>query len=84
VRPWEEANYVDPVTGGSWLAGFAPVGATGFVVSVATPRAKALGASERHIDALWCYAVMLNLGFLILGGVALRASLRDVPPGSRS
>jgi len=84
VRPWQEANYVDPVAGGSWLAGFAPVGATGFVVSVATPRAKALGASERHIDALWRYALMLNLGFLLLGSVALRASLRDVPPGARS
>jgi hypothetical protein len=84
VRPWEEPDYVDPVIGGRWLAGFAPVGATGFVVSVATPRAKALGASERHIDELWRYALMLNLGFLILAGVALRASLRDVPPGSRS
>jgi len=84
VRPWEEPNYVDPVVGGRWLAGFAPVGATGFVVSVATPRAKALGASERHIDALWRYALMLNLGFLLLGIVALRASLRDVPPGARS
>jgi eukaryotic-like serine/threonine-protein kinase len=84
VRPWEEPDYVDPIIGGRWLAGFAPVGATGFVVSVATPRDKALGASERHIDELWRYALMLNLGFLILAGVALRASLRDVPPGSRS
>ena len=80
VRPWEEANYVDPVTGDQRLAGFAPVGATGFVVSVSTPRAKALGASERHIDALWRYAAMLNLGFLLLGGVALWANLRDRPP----
>jgi hypothetical protein len=80
VRPWEERNYVDPVTGDQRLAGFAPVGATGFVVSVSTPRAKALGASERHIDALWRYAVMLNLGFLLLGGAALWANLRDRPP----
>lgn len=84
VRPWEEASYIDPVTGDRSLAGFAPVGATGFVVSVSTPRSKALGASERHIDALWRYAALLNLGFLLLGGVALWGSLRDVPPGSRS
>jgi serine/threonine protein kinase len=84
VRPWEEPNYVDPVNGDRRLAGFAPVGATGFVVSVSTPRDKALGASSRHIDALWRYAAMLNLGFLILGGVALWGSLRDAPPGSRS
>jgi serine/threonine-protein kinase len=83
VRPWEEASYLDPVTGDRRLAGFAPVGATGFVVSVSTPRSKALGASERHIQALWRYAAMLNLGFLLLGGVALWGSLRDVPPGSR-
>lgn len=83
LRPWEEADYVDPVTGDRRLAGFAPVGATGFVVSVSTPRSKALGASERHIEALWRYAAMLNLGFLLLGGVALWGSLRDVPPGSR-
>lgn len=84
VRPWEEAEYVDPVTGGRWLAGFAPVGVTGFVVAVATPREKALGASERHIDALQRYAILLNLGFLLLGGVALYASLRNVGPGTRS
>jgi len=80
VRPFEEANYVDPVTGDRRLAGFAPVGATGFVVAVSTPRAKALGASERHIDALWRYAAMLNLGFLLLGGAAVWANLRDRPP----
>jgi serine/threonine-protein kinase len=84
VRPWEDADYVDPVSGEQRLAGFAPVGATGFVVAVSTPKDKALGASERHVDALWRYAAMLNLGFLILVGVALRASLRDVPSSSRS
>ncbi|HYQ42196.1 MAG TPA: protein kinase [Polyangiaceae bacterium] len=83
VRPWEEASYIDPVVGGNWLAGFAPVGTSGFVVSVATPRATALGAAERHTGALWRYALMLNLGFTLLGAVALRASLRDIPPGSR-
>jgi eukaryotic-like serine/threonine-protein kinase len=83
VRPWEEASYVDPVTGDRRLAGFAPVGATGFVVAVSTPRARALGASERHIQGLWRYAAMLNLGFLLLGSVALWGSLRDIPPGSR-
>lgn len=59
------------------------MGKTGFVVAVSTPRAKALGAWERHIEALRCYALMLNLGFLILLCVALRASLRDTPASGR-
>jgi eukaryotic-like serine/threonine-protein kinase len=84
VRPWEEAHYVDPVTNDQRLAGFAPVGATGFVVGVSTPREKALGASERHVDSLMRYASMLNLGFALLAGVALWASLRDAAQGSRS
>lgn len=84
VRPWEEADYVDPVTHEERLAGFAPVGKTGFVVAVSTPRGKVLGASQGQLDALWQYAVMLNLGFLILVGVGLRASLRDAVPTHRS
>jgi hypothetical protein len=80
---WEEPNYVDPITGDERLAGFAPVGKTGFVVAVSTPRAKALGACERHLEALRRYALMLNLGFVMLIGVALRASLRDTPPSGR-
>jgi hypothetical protein len=84
VRPWEEPDYVDPVTGDQRLAGFAAVGATGFVVCVSTPREKALSASERHIDGLWRYAGILNLGFALLGGVALWASLRGGAPASRS
>jgi hypothetical protein len=83
VRPWEEADYIDPVTLERRLAGFAPVGGTGFVVAVSTPKDKVLGANEGHIDALFRYAAMLNLGFLILVGVALRASLRDAAPGQR-
>jgi tRNA A-37 threonylcarbamoyl transferase component Bud32 len=84
VRPWEEADYVDPVTREPRLAGFAPVGNTGFVVGVSTPKEGAFGANDGHVDALFRYAAMLNLGFLILVGVALRASLRDGVPRQRS
>lgn len=84
VAPWEEPHYVDPVTGDQRLAGFAAVGATGFVVSVSTPREKALEASERHTDNLWLYAGILNFGFSLLGAVALWSSLRGSAPGSRS
>jgi eukaryotic-like serine/threonine-protein kinase len=83
VRPLEEADYVDPVTLETRLAGFAPVGRTGFVVAVSTPKDRALLANRGRMDALWQYAVMLNLGFLILVGVALRASLRDTVPARR-
>lgn len=76
-RPVEEANYVDPITGDTRLAGFAPVGSTGFVVAVSTPRAQALGIHERHRDARSRYAAMLNLGFLILGVVAVWGTLKE-------
>lgn len=77
VRPYEDGRYVDPVTGDQRLAGFAPVGATGFVVAVSTPRDRALGTSQRHVEAFWKYASLLNLGFLILAAVAVGGSLRD-------
>ncbi len=35
--PLRKADYVDPLLGDSWLAAFAPVGATGYVVLVQTP-----------------------------------------------
>ncbi|MEN9578386.1 MAG: hypothetical protein RJA70_1395 [Pseudomonadota bacterium] len=76
VKPLEEANYTDPVTLDSRLAGFAPVGSTGFVVAVSTPRERALGSSQRHIETLWKYAGLLNLGFIILAVVAVSGSLR--------
>ena len=42
VRPLTERSYRDPVPGfaGEWLAALAPVGKTGFVVLVQTPRPK--------------------------------------------
>jgi eukaryotic-like serine/threonine-protein kinase len=80
VRPYERADYVDPVTGDPRLVGFAPVGATGFVVAVSTPRERALGTSQRHVEALWKYAGLLNLGFAILTVVAVGGSLRDNRP----
>jgi hypothetical protein len=82
-RPVEDANYVDPITGDTRLAGFAPVGSTGFVVAVSTPRSQALGTHERHRDARTRYAAMLNLGFLLLGVVAVWGTLKEsrTPPG---
>lgn len=35
--PLRRAGYLDPLLGGQWLAAFAPVGATGYVVLVQTP-----------------------------------------------
>lgn len=76
VRPFEAADYIDPITHDHRLAGFAPVGSTGFVVAVSTPREQALGASQRHVETLWKYAGLLNLGFVILAAVAVWGSLR--------
>jgi serine/threonine protein kinase len=77
VRPWEEPDYVDPVTNEPRLAGFAPVGATGFIVGVSTPREAATESNQRHRQALTLYAVLLNLGFLLLGLVAVWATIRE-------
>jgi serine/threonine-protein kinase len=84
VRPWEEPNYIDPVTGEQRLAAFAPVGKTGFIVAVSTPRARAFGASERHVQDLWRCAAVLGLGLVMGVFVALRASLRGLAPEKRS
>jgi hypothetical protein len=80
LPPWEDATYVDPVTRDPRLAGFAPVGKTGFVVVVSTPKAEALRASTQHVGSLVLYAGLLNLGFVVLGAVALWITLRSARP----
>jgi eukaryotic-like serine/threonine-protein kinase len=54
VRPHQEAEYEDPVRGfeGSWLAAFAPVGGTGYVVAVQSPRTDLLEALYRFLARL--------------------------------
>jgi hypothetical protein len=74
---WEEPDYFDPVDRTSKVAGFAPVGATGYVVGVATPLSRALGPNQRHIDSLVGAMTLLNLGFLLVALVAVGATLRE-------
>lgn len=49
VRPHQETYYEDPVRGfdGTWLAAFAPVGGTGYVMAVQSPRPDLLAAMRR-------------------------------------
>ena len=44
--PLQSADYVDPLLGGRWLAAFAPVGATGYVVLVQTRDSVAIRPSN--------------------------------------
>jgi hypothetical protein len=44
--PVQRVDYVDPLLGGQWLAAFAPVGATGYVVIVQTRDAVAIRPSN--------------------------------------
>jgi len=44
--PLQRADYVDPLLGGRWLAAFAPVGATGYVVLVQTRDSVAIRPSN--------------------------------------
>jgi hypothetical protein len=78
ARPVEHDNYRDLLSDPDerWLAGFASVGQTGYVVAVATPYERALRPNEELIDSLSTYAGILNLSFLVIAGVAVWASLR--------
>jgi hypothetical protein len=44
--PFSRDDYQDPLLGGQWLAAFAPVGATGYVVLVQTRDAVAIRPSN--------------------------------------
>jgi len=63
--PHQRADYVDPLLGGRWLAAFAPVGATGYVVLVQTRDTVA----TRPIKVLWQLAV----GLAVAWGASLLA-----------
>jgi hypothetical protein len=86
ARPLEDDNYRDPLSDprDRWLAGFAPVGKTGYVTVVATPQRTALGPSQRLIESLSTYGGLLNLSFLLLAAVAVAASLREPKASDRS
>jgi hypothetical protein len=84
IRPLV-ADYVDPVSHIASIGAFAPVGRTGLVVVVATPRSAVRELTDRMLRKARAYlgAPML-LGVLLLG--ALLASLRLYRPkaaGSR-
>jgi hypothetical protein len=67
---------LDPVTKQHQLAGFAPVGSTGYVVAVGTPHATALGANQRHVDSLFRSLLVLNFGFLLVVFIGIWAKLK--------
>jgi eukaryotic-like serine/threonine-protein kinase len=60
--PLQRANYVDPILGGRWLAAFAPVGATGYVVLVQTRDDLAI----RPSNGLWRTGLGLAFGSALL------------------
>jgi hypothetical protein len=65
VRPLEVPDYRDPIPGfeGRWVAAFAPVGRTGFVVLVETPRPDAVGGAVALVPTL-AVSIMGVLGLL--------------------
>ncbi|HET9955100.1 MAG TPA: hypothetical protein VFQ61_11385, partial [Polyangiaceae bacterium] len=63
--PYQRADHVDPLLGGRWLAAFAPVGATGYVVLVQTRDDLAV----RPSNGLWRTGFVLAFGSAALLGV---------------
>jgi serine/threonine-protein kinase len=76
VEPQLIADYRDPVAGGDqqWLAAFAPVGQTGYVVVVQTTRDAVL-AQNRSLSR----KLFINAGIPLALGVALLALLARLP-----
>lgn len=56
--PLQRGGHVDPILGGRWLAAFAPVGATGYVVLVQTRDDLAI----RPSNGLWRTGLLLAIG----------------------
>ncbi|HEX2736192.1 MAG TPA: serine/threonine protein kinase [Polyangiaceae bacterium] len=77
VRPVTDTDFIDPVTSQRSIAAFAPVGATGYVVAVSTPKERLERGSRSRSDALIFSVGLLNLGLLLLGAVALGARLDE-------
>jgi hypothetical protein len=59
--PLQRRDYVDPLLGDRWLAAFAPVGATGYLVLVQTRDAVAIRPSEGSSRIGWALAVSSGL-----------------------
>jgi serine/threonine protein kinase len=76
--PYRSDNYRDPVPGFTepGLAGFAPVGRTGYVVAVYTPKSKALRTLEQLKQTQLLWTLILNGGLLLLISVGIATSLR--------
>ena len=78
ARPFRSDDYRDPVPGFTepGLAGFAPVGRTGYVVAVYTPKSKALRTLEQLKQTQVTWTVTLNGGLLLLISVGIATSFR--------
>lgn len=72
-----EADYRDPVPGfgGRWLAGFAVVTGTRYVVVVQSSAERALGPTRRFLSSLTRYATVLHAAILVLALWAIGATL---------
>jgi hypothetical protein len=77
TQPYRTDDYNDPVPGfpDAGLAGFAPVGRTGYVVAVYTPKSPALRALEQLKRTQLTWTLILAGGALLLISVWL-AKLR--------
>jgi hypothetical protein len=78
--PCRTDNYRDPVPGfpDPGLAGLAPVGRTGYVVAVYTPKSRALRALEQLQRTQGAWTLILTVGLLLLViSVGITKSLRN-------
>lgn len=80
AAPVTDDAYVDPVTNVESLAAFAPVGATGYVIAVSTPREVALRAWKHHWELLILSLGLLNAGLVGLGITAVVIANRSPLP----
>lgn len=80
AQPLTEPHYSDPVTGVDSLAAIAPVGATGYVIVVSTPRETALASWRHHSDLLSLSLGLLNGGLLALGVIIVVLATRSSRP----
>jgi serine/threonine-protein kinase len=70
-RPITKDDYVDPFLGGRWLAAFAPVGNTGYVVLVQTNEDVAIRPSEVFLRRLALgFGLAVLVGLVSVGGFA--------------
>jgi hypothetical protein len=74
AQPLTVEDYVDPLLGGRWLAAFAPVGGTGYVILVQTRDTVAVRPSDVLTRRLATgLAAALCLALLLFGGFAWSA-----------